>query len=262
MADSNTPNLSFTLPEVGASADTWGGKINDNWNDIDGILWGGSEIRPDMAFGNWKIGGVAVTTTAVELNRLDGVTWALSSYNNLTANAVELNYSIGVTSGIQGQLDGRQPLDATLTALAGTGTAANKVPYFTGADTAAELTFLDEDDMASNAAQGVASQQSIKAYVDAVWSRVIGINQTWQNVTGSRTAGTTYQNTTLRPITASVYGSKNIGDFEVSTDGLTWVVAGQPVDTSDNSTVSVIVPAGHYYRIDGTSFSYWAELRE
>ena len=57
----------------------------------------------------------AITSTATELNKLDGV----------TATTTELNYVDGVTSGIQTQIDGKQPLDAELTELAtmGSGTA-------------------------------------------------------------------------------------------------------------------------------------------
>lgn len=40
MADGITANYSFTQPEVGASADTWGGKLNANWGSLDSILAG------------------------------------------------------------------------------------------------------------------------------------------------------------------------------------------------------------------------------
>jgi endosialidase-like protein len=38
MADGATPNHNFVLPEVGASADSWGSKLNSNWSALDTIL--------------------------------------------------------------------------------------------------------------------------------------------------------------------------------------------------------------------------------
>jgi len=84
-----------------------------------------------------------------------------------TTTATEIGYVNGVTSSIQTQINGKQASDATLTALAGLATGANKIPYSTGTDTFGQLDFVDEDNMASNSATAIPSQQSVKAYVDS-----------------------------------------------------------------------------------------------
>ena len=81
MADTNTTNYSFVKPEIGASEDTWGTKLNTNWDDLDTLL--GGVTSAELAI----LDGATVTTA--ELNILDGV----------TATAAELNYNDITTLG-------------------------------------------------------------------------------------------------------------------------------------------------------------------
>jgi hypothetical protein len=68
-------------------------------------------------------------------------TLTLADISDVTASATELNYSTNVTSDIQTQLDGKQPLDGDLTTLAANITAAGHA-LVDDADAAAQRTTL------------------------------------------------------------------------------------------------------------------------
>ncbi len=95
-----------------------------------------------------------------------------------------------------------------------------------------------------------------------VGALAIGVNQTWQNVIGSRVRGTSYQNTTGRPIMVmvSVDGGSPSATLQVSVDNSTWVTIGDV--GAFLAGFSAVIPNGHYYRATGgDALLAWAELR-
>lgn len=101
MADTTTTTYGLTKPEVGASDDTWGTKLNTNLDTLDDLLDGTTAIAPNLTAGSWQVGGVAVTSTAAELNVLNGITATVAELNILdgvTSTAAELNILDGVTA--------------------------------------------------------------------------------------------------------------------------------------------------------------------
>lgn len=112
-----------------------------------------------------SIAGVAVTSTAAELNILDGVTSTAAELNILdgvTSTTAELNILDGVTATAAelNIIDGVTATTAELNILDGVTSTTAELNILDGV-----TSFLDEDDMASDSATSIPSQQSVKAYV-------------------------------------------------------------------------------------------------
>ena len=92
-----------------------------------------------------------------------------------------------------------------------------------------------------------------------------GFGQSMQNMTGSRSAGVTYYNTTSRPIMVYVTGqvAGNNGDMIGFIDSL---FSGRVYSTTSvglRGTVYLLVPPGSSYQLTATTFTIeaWIELR-
>ena len=93
-------------------------------------------------------------------------------------------------------------------------------------------------------------------------SQVLGIGQTWQDVTGSRAKATPYTNSTGKPIVVSVNPtatSSATASITVSGVVIQSLAFGSATVTAP---LSVVVPAGATYQFDtSTTILRWMELR-
>jgi len=137
--------------------------------------------------GNFTFGSAVISEAELEI--LDGATVTTAELNILdgvTSTAAEINLLDGVTS-----------TTAELNILDGVTSTAAELNILDG------KAFLDEDNLASNSATGIASQQSIKAYVDGITTT--NIVSTGALNSGSITSG---------------FGNIDNGSSTISTTGL------------------------------------------
>jgi len=122
--------ISITKSVVGGSENTWGSTTNQALDDIVDVLNGNTASTPDLTAGSWKVGGTAVTSSAAEINKLDG----------FTGDAADLNYAkdlraTGVTTTEFDKLDGLTASTTDLNILSGAaaaGVTSTEVGYLDG----------------------------------------------------------------------------------------------------------------------------------
>ena len=145
MADTTTTNYGLTKPEVGASEDTWGTKLNENFDDIDAQLKANADaaasalakdptltlsgdVTGSATFTN--LGNATLTATVADdshnhvISNVDGLQTALDSklttsttfggdvsgtYNAIVVADDSHNHVISNVDGLQTALDAKAP---------------------------------------------------------------------------------------------------------------------------------------------------------
>ena len=107
-------------------------------------------------------------------------------------------------------------------------------------------------------------QAGTLATQDYVGTQALGIGQTWQNVAGSRALGTTYTNSTGRPILVNIVASRSntTGTLGITVAGVS--TGNLTIAQNVQGFVSAVVPNGATYLISGstlTTINAWVELR-
>lgn len=176
-----------------------------------------------------------------------------------------------------------QPKNGNLTSLSGLAGAANRLPYFTGANalaltaltavgrdligkaTVAEvLTYLGLGDAAKLNVGTTAG--TVAAGDDPRFTADFGEGQTWQNVKASRAAGVTYTNSSGKMIAVSISTRNGATVSTATVDGI--VLSSFTPNNSGTilSSIFFLVPNGSTYSISsgaslaGTDTS-WVEFR-
>ena len=250
-----------------ANKDITGGRNITISGELDAAsldISGNADIDGTLETDALSINGTAVTSTAAELNILDGVTSTAAELNILdgvTSTAAELNILDGVTSTTAelNILDGVTSTTAELNILDGVTSTAAELNILDGVTsttaelnildgvtaTASELNvldgvtaFVDEDDMSSNSATSIPSQQSVKAYVDATSggsSTLAGLSDT--NVTSPSDAALLFYDTGTSKWIDNVVS----GDITIADTGVAAIGSGVIIDADVKSDAAIAI---------------------
>ena len=229
-------------PATGDTLRTAMQKINTNFTEVYSLVRDGSSglIATDVTNGDLKLqangtGSIEIDTLSIQNSTISSITTnsdititpngtgnvVLGNFTfnaDQTVGASEDNYvfvydhstgTIGLEASAAGDVTASSTTTFTNKTFDANGTG-NSISNIDIADFTSGV-FLDEDNMASNSATAIASQQSIKAYVDAEDANIASDSMTFTNKSGNISQWTNDSNYA----TQAYVDARDIGDLSV-----------------------------------------------